>query len=137
MAPARAPMYSNAATLPAKPARQMIQRMYGSRVFSARSPQSPGWGMTAERPGQRGRRGRAGAAHLDRLHGACAARHPQYPYPRPETGIVEIGGEFYFDDFTPGHGFIRGVDVSLAPLPESDGAKPDLSQAGQTDELAS
>src|SRR5260364_249458 len=38
---------------------------------------------------------------------------PQYPYPRPETGIVEIGGEFYFDDFTPGHGFIRGVDVSL------------------------
>src|SRR5260363_299037 len=136
MAPARAPMYSNAATLPAKPARQMIQRMYGSRVFSARSPQSPGWGMTSRKTwakGPSGPRWRCPSGSITwGLRGT-----PQYPYPRPETGIVEIGGEFYFDDFTPGHGFIRGVDVSLAPLPESDGAKPDLSQAGQTDELAS
>jgi penicillin-binding protein 1A len=35
--------------------------------------------------------------------------------------VVSIGDELYFDDFTPGHGFISTVGVSQATLDEASG----------------
>jgi penicillin-binding protein 1A len=41
---------------------------------------------------------------------------PQYEDPTP-PGIVNIGGEIYFDNFTPGNGFVTniGMDAQEAP----------------------
>ncbi len=55
---------------------------------------------------------------------------PEYSYPRP-AGIVEIDGEFYFDHFTPGHGFVRGVDVNFAPPSEDENTNPDSSREAE------
>ncbi|WP_233832383.1 penicillin-binding protein 1A [Paraburkholderia sp. ZP32-5] len=40
---------------------------------------------------------------------------PEYKMPMPD-GIVELGSELYFEDFTPGHGFVATVGVSQATL---------------------
>ncbi|MCC8405075.1 penicillin-binding protein 1A [Paraburkholderia sp. MMS20-SJTN17] len=40
---------------------------------------------------------------------------PEYKMARPDN-VTEIGSELYFDDFTPGHGFIATVGVSQATL---------------------
>ncbi|SDQ91449.1 penicillin-binding protein 1A [Paraburkholderia fungorum] len=40
---------------------------------------------------------------------------PEYKMPRPED-VDEIGSELYFDDFTPGNGFVSTVGVSQATL---------------------
>ncbi|NYH17464.1 penicillin-binding protein 1A [Paraburkholderia bryophila] len=40
---------------------------------------------------------------------------PDYKMPMPE-GITEIGSELYFDDFTPGNGFVSTVGISQAAL---------------------
>ncbi|MEX3898091.1 penicillin-binding protein 1A [Paraburkholderia sp. BR10954] len=40
---------------------------------------------------------------------------PEYKMARPDD-VSEIGSELYFDDFTPGHGFIATVGVSQATL---------------------
>ncbi|NYH23378.1 penicillin-binding protein 1A [Paraburkholderia bryophila] len=40
---------------------------------------------------------------------------PDYRMPMPE-GITEIGSELYFDDFTPGNGFVSTVGISQAAL---------------------
>ncbi|TAL92168.1 MAG: penicillin-binding protein 1A [Paraburkholderia sp.] len=46
---------------------------------------------------------------------------PEYKMPMPED-VVSIGDELYFDDFTPGHGFVSTVGVSQATLDEAGGA---------------
>ncbi|NML33763.1 penicillin-binding protein 1A [Paraburkholderia antibiotica] len=40
---------------------------------------------------------------------------PEYKMARPDD-VTEIGSELYFDDFTPGHGFVSTVGVSQATL---------------------
>ncbi|MEA3086026.1 MAG: penicillin-binding protein [Paraburkholderia sp.] len=40
---------------------------------------------------------------------------PEYKMPMPD-GVTEVGSELYFDDFTPGHGFVATVGVSQAAL---------------------
>ncbi|MFM0733581.1 penicillin-binding protein 1A [Paraburkholderia sediminicola] len=40
---------------------------------------------------------------------------PDYKMPMPD-GVTELGSELYFDDFTPGHGFIATVGISQAAL---------------------
>jgi penicillin-binding protein 1A len=40
---------------------------------------------------------------------------PEYKMARPDD-VTEIGTEIYFDDFTPGHGFVSTVGVSQATL---------------------
>ncbi|MGF6601869.1 penicillin-binding protein 1A [Paraburkholderia sp. GAS448] len=45
---------------------------------------------------------------------------PEYRMPMPED-VVTIGDELYFDDLTPGHGFISTVGVSQATLDEASG----------------
>jgi penicillin-binding protein 1A len=40
---------------------------------------------------------------------------PEYKMPMPD-GVTELGSELYFDDFTPGHGFVATVGVSQAAL---------------------
>ncbi|RKE34094.1 penicillin-binding protein 1A [Paraburkholderia sp. BL23I1N1] len=40
---------------------------------------------------------------------------PDYKMPMPD-GLTELGSELYFDDFTPGHGFVATVGVSQAAL---------------------
>ena len=40
---------------------------------------------------------------------------PEYRMPMPD-GLVELGSELYFEDFTPGHGFVATVGVSQATL---------------------
>ncbi|WP_434107531.1 penicillin-binding protein 1A [Paraburkholderia caffeinilytica] len=47
---------------------------------------------------------------------------PDYKMPMPD-GVTELGSELYFDDFTPGHGFIATVGISQATLDaEASGA---------------
>jgi penicillin-binding protein 1A len=47
---------------------------------------------------------------------------PDYKMPMP-AGVTEIGSELYFDDFTPGQGFIATVGISQAALDaEASGA---------------
>ncbi len=40
---------------------------------------------------------------------------PEYKMPMPD-GVVTLGDELYFDDFTPGNGFVATVGVSQAAL---------------------
>jgi penicillin-binding protein 1A len=40
---------------------------------------------------------------------------PDYKMPMPD-GVTELGSELYFDDFTPGHGFVATVGISQAAL---------------------
>ncbi|MFM0203540.1 penicillin-binding protein 1A [Paraburkholderia fungorum] len=40
---------------------------------------------------------------------------PEYKMPMPD-GVTDIGSELYFDEFTPGHGFVATVGVSQAAL---------------------
>ncbi|NPT47378.1 PBP1A family penicillin-binding protein [Paraburkholderia sp. 1N] len=40
---------------------------------------------------------------------------PDYKMPMPD-GVTELGSELYFDDFTPGHGFVSTVGISQAAL---------------------
>ncbi|SOE62393.1 penicillin-binding protein, 1A family [Burkholderia sp. OK233] len=47
---------------------------------------------------------------------------PDYKMPMPD-GVTELGSELYFDDFTPGHGFVPTVGISQAALDaEANGA---------------
>ncbi|ABE32579.1 penicillin-binding, 1A family protein [Paraburkholderia xenovorans LB400] len=47
---------------------------------------------------------------------------PEYKMPMPD-GLTELGSELYFDDFTPGHGFVATVGISQAALDaEASGA---------------
>ncbi len=45
---------------------------------------------------------------------------PEYKPVMP-SGIVTLGGELYFDDMTPGHGFVSTIGVSQAPAAASGG----------------
>jgi penicillin-binding protein 1A len=40
---------------------------------------------------------------------------PEYKMPMPD-GVTELGSELYFDEFTPGHGFVATVGISQAAL---------------------
>jgi penicillin-binding protein 1A len=40
---------------------------------------------------------------------------PEYKMPMPD-GVTELGSELYFEDFTPGHGFVATVGISQAAL---------------------
>ena len=48
---------------------------------------------------------------------------PEYKMPVPD-GVVTIGDELYFDDLTPGHGFVSTVGVSQATLDEASASAP-------------
>ncbi len=39
-----------------------------------------------------------------------------YSWPRPSSGITEIDGELFYDDFLPGQGFITHIDTSQSLL---------------------
>ncbi|MGF6808923.1 penicillin-binding protein 1A [Paraburkholderia sp. Clong3] len=56
---------------------------------------------------------------------------PEYKMPRPDD-VSEIGSELYFDEFTPGHGFIATVGVSQATLDaEASAAAAAPEQVGE------
>ena len=56
---------------------------------------------------------------------------PEYKMARPDD-VTEIGSELYFDDFTPGHGFISTVGVSQATLDaEASAAQAAPEQVGE------
>ena len=56
---------------------------------------------------------------------------PEYKMARPDD-VTEIGSELYFDDFTPGHGFIATVGVSQATLDaEASAAAAAPEQVGE------
>jgi penicillin-binding protein 1A len=56
---------------------------------------------------------------------------PEYKMPRPDD-VTEIGSELYFDDFTPGHGFVATVGVSQATLDaEASAAAAAPEQVGE------
>ncbi|KVE36007.1 penicillin-binding protein 1A [Burkholderia sp. TSV86] len=44
---------------------------------------------------------------------------PQYKMPMPD-GVKTLGSELYFDQFTPGHGFVSAVGVNLSAAASSD-----------------
>ncbi|MGA7812565.1 penicillin-binding protein 1A, partial [Caballeronia sp.] len=46
---------------------------------------------------------------------------PEYKPSQP-PGLVTLGGELYFDDMTPGHGFISTIGISQAALDSASGA---------------
>ena len=46
---------------------------------------------------------------------------PEYKPAQP-PGLVTLGGELYFDDMTPGHGFISTIGISQAALDSASGA---------------
>jgi penicillin-binding protein 1A len=43
--------------------------------------------------------------------------------------VVSLGGELYFDDLTPGHGFIATIGVSQAPPEGASGTSPAIPAA--------
>ncbi|MGF6965395.1 penicillin-binding protein 1A [Paraburkholderia sp. WC7.3g] len=56
---------------------------------------------------------------------------PEYKMARPDD-VSEIGSELYFDDFTPGHGFIATVGVNQATLDaEASAAAAAPEQVGE------
>ncbi|MDR6423268.1 penicillin-binding protein 1A [Paraburkholderia phenoliruptrix] len=55
---------------------------------------------------------------------------PDYKMPMPD-GVVELGSELYFDEFTPGHGFVATVGVSQATLEEASAASAAPGQVGE------
>ncbi len=55
---------------------------------------------------------------------------PDYKTPMPD-GVVELGSELYFDEFTPGHGFVATVGVSQAALDEASAASAAPGQVGE------
>ena len=55
---------------------------------------------------------------------------PDYKMPMPD-GVVELGSELYFDEFTPGHGFVATVGVSQATLDEASAASAAPGQVGE------
>ncbi|OTP79698.1 Multimodular transpeptidase-transglycosylase [Caballeronia sordidicola] len=48
---------------------------------------------------------------------------PEYKSSMPPD-VVSLGGELYFDDLTPGHGFVATIGVSQAPPEGASGASP-------------
>ncbi|AMM15056.1 penicillin-binding protein [Burkholderia sp. PAMC 28687] len=48
---------------------------------------------------------------------------PEYKSSMPPD-VVSLGGELYFDDLTPGHGFVATIGVSQAPPESASGASP-------------
>ncbi|KXU88069.1 penicillin-binding protein [Paraburkholderia monticola] len=56
---------------------------------------------------------------------------PEYKMTRPDD-VTEIGSELYFEDFTPGHGFIATVGISQAMLDaEASAAQAAPEQVGE------
>ncbi|MBW0449717.1 penicillin-binding protein 1A [bacterium M00.F.Ca.ET.228.01.1.1] len=55
---------------------------------------------------------------------------PEYKMPMPD-GVVELGTELYFDEFTPGHGFVATVGISQAALDEASAASAAPGQVGE------
>ncbi|MFM2466736.1 penicillin-binding protein 1A [Paraburkholderia sp. RL17-368-BIF-A] len=55
---------------------------------------------------------------------------PDYKMPKPD-GVTEIGSELYFDEFTPGHGFVSTVGISQAALDEASAASAAPAQVGE------
>jgi len=55
---------------------------------------------------------------------------PDYKMPKPD-GVTEIGSELYFDEFTPGHGFVSTVGISQAALDEASAASAAPGQVGE------
>ncbi|KQR84885.1 penicillin-binding protein [Burkholderia sp. Leaf177] len=53
---------------------------------------------------------------------------PEYKSSMPPD-VVSLGGELYFDDLTPGHGFIATIGVSQAPPEGASGALPGMPAA--------
>ena len=59
-------------------------------------------------------------AGVDGLHEPRAARRAgMRPLQPPD--VTSLGGELYFDDMTPGHGFVATIGVSQAPPQEASG----------------
>jgi penicillin-binding protein 1A len=50
--------------------------------------------------------------------------------PKPDN-VVEVGSELYFDEFTPGHGFIATVGISQAALDAANGASEAPAQVDE------
>jgi len=55
---------------------------------------------------------------------------PDYKMPMPD-GVVELGTELYFDEFTPGHGFVATVGISQTALDEASAASAAPGQVGE------
>lgn len=53
---------------------------------------------------------------------------PEYIPPMP-ADVAMIDGELYFDDFTPGHGFITDVGLGANPFGGADDTEPESGQA--------
>jgi penicillin-binding protein 1A len=51
---------------------------------------------------------------------------PEYKSSMPPD-VVSLGGELYFDDVTPGHGFVATIGVSQAPPESASGASPGVT----------
>jgi penicillin-binding protein 1A len=47
---------------------------------------------------------------------------PEYQMPMPDS-VVNIEGELYYDNMTPGNGFVAGIDLG------DSGAEPDQADA--------
>jgi penicillin-binding protein 1A len=57
---------------------------------------------------------------------------PEYKTPPMPADLVSLGGELYFDNMTPGHGFIATIGVSQASLDAASGASGEpLPEVGQ------
>jgi penicillin-binding protein 1A len=53
---------------------------------------------------------------------------PEYKSSMPPD-VVSLGGELYFDDVTPGHGFVATIGVSQAPPESASSASPGVTGA--------
>ncbi|KWF20441.1 penicillin-binding protein [Burkholderia pseudomultivorans] len=65
--------------------------------------------------------------------GAALKGVPEYKPTMPE-GVESLGGELYFTDFTPGHGFVSTVGVpQAAPAQNTDEAVPHVDEQEKQD----
>ncbi|EGD02314.1 1A family penicillin-binding protein, partial [Burkholderia sp. TJI49] len=65
--------------------------------------------------------------------GAALKGVPEYK-PTVPDGVESLGGELYFTDFTPGHGFVSTVGVPQAPAPQdTDEAVPHVDEQEKQD----
>ncbi|AIO32512.1 penicillin-binding, 1A family protein [Burkholderia cenocepacia] len=65
--------------------------------------------------------------------GAALKGVPEYKPTMPD-GVESLGGELYFTDFTPGHGFVSTVGVPQAPAPQdTDEAVPHVDEQEKQD----
>jgi penicillin-binding protein 1A len=56
---------------------------------------------------------------------------PEYRMPMP-SGVVTLGDELYYDNFTPGHGFVSAVGISQAAIEASASGASGVTGADDT-----